>query len=341
MSEKRTEIGQLGEFGLIKHLTDKIKLSNKESVLGVGDDAAILKFDEEVVVSTDLLIEGIHFDLSYTPLTHLGYKAIAVNVSDIAAMNAFPTQVLVSIAVSNRVSVEALDELYKGIEAACENYKVDLVGGDTTSSPSGLVISVTAIGQNKKENLVKRSTAKVGDLVYVSGDLGGAFVGLQLLEREKEIYLANKEIQPDLEEKTHIVQKQLKPEARVDIIHMLKDHGIIPTSMIDVSDGLASEITHIAKESNVGVDLFDEYFPIEEETYNTALEFNFDPSVCALNGGEDYELLMTIDPADRKKVDKIHDLTQIGEIVEKDKGLYLVTKSETRVQIKAQGWVHF
>ena len=340
-NQKRTEIGQYGEFGLIDHLTKNFPLTNKESLLGIGDDAAIIKYDEEQVISTDLLIEGVHFDLSYTPLKHLGYKCVAVNASDVAAMNAYPKQILVSIAVSNRMSVEALEEFYAGIKTACENYNIDLIGGDTTSSLSGMNISVTVIGSNKKEKLVKRSTAQIGDLVYVSGDLGGAYLGLQLLEREKEVFLANEEIQPDLEDNKYVVTRQLKPEARVDIVHTLEEAQIVPTSMMDISDGLASELTHISKKSGVGIEVYDEYLPLEEETYNTAIDFNHDPSVCALNGGEDYELLMTFDPSNRKMLDKIPQLTQIGEIVSAEKGLKLVTKSGNKIDIKAQGWVHF
>lgn len=341
MAEKRTEIGQLGEFGLINHLTKSFSVQNKETILGVGDDAAIASFQEQVLISTDLLVEGIHFDLSYTPLKHLGYKSVAVNVSDIAAMNGTPTQILVSLALSNRISVEALEELYEGIQLACDNYKVDLIGGDTTSSLSGLVISVTVLGKAKPENIVKRTGAKVGDLVYVTGDLGAAFVGLQLLEREKEVYLSNAEIQPELENKNYIIQRLLKPEARTDVIYVMADFGLKPTSMMDISDGLASELMHMSKNSGVGFEIYDEYLPIDEQTYHSALEFNLDPTVCALNGGEDYELLMTFDAQDRKKLDQIPDLTQIGEVVAADKGLILVTKGGNRLPIKAQGWVHF
>ncbi len=341
MAEKRTEIGQLGEFGLINHLTKSFTTQNKETILGVGDDAAIASFQDQVLISTDLLVEGIHFDLSYTPLKHLGYKSVAVNVSDIAAMNGTPTQILVSLALSNRISVEALEELYEGIQLACENYKVDLIGGDTTSSLSGLVISVTVLGKAKPENIVKRTGAKVGDLVYVTGDLGAAFVGLQLLEREKEVYLSNAEIQPELENKNYIIQRLLKPEARTDVIYVMADFGLKPTSMMDISDGLASELMHMSKNSGVGFEIYDEYLPIDEQTYHSALEFNLDPTVCALNGGEDYELLMTFDAQDRKKLDQIPDLTQIGEVVSADKGLILVTKGGNRLPIKAQGWVHF
>ena len=342
MSEnKRTEISSYGEFGLIDHLTKTIKLKNKESIYGVGDDAAILNFEDETVVSTDLLMEGVHFDLAYTPLKHLGYKAVAVNVSDIAAMNAIPKQILVSLAISNRVSVEALEELYEGINLACENYNVDLVGGDTTSSLSGIAISVTVIGVADNNKLVKRNSAKEGDLIYVSGDLGGAYLGLQLLEREKEVFLSDGEIVPDLKGKDYVVKRQLKPEARMDVIYGLRELGIIPTSMIDISDGLASELTHISRQSDVGVDIFDQYLPVDNETYETAMEFNLDPSVCALNGGEDYELLLTVDPSNRKKMDKLTELTQIGEVKAASNGLKLVTKNNNRIDIKAQGWVHF
>ena len=341
MSVKRTEIGQLGEFGLIDHLTKTVEIFNNETVLGIGDDAAICKFEDNVLISTDLLVEGIHFDLSYTPLKHLGYKSIAVNVSDIAAMNGTPTQVLVSLALSNRISVEALEELYEGINSACKNYKVDLIGGDTTSSRSGLIISVTVLGKGKQDKTTLRSGAKVGDLVYVSGDLGAAFVGLQLLEREKEVYLSNEEIQPELDNKNYIVQRLLKPEARTDVIYVMQDLDLVPTSMMDVSDGLGSELTHLSKQSKVGFEIYDEFLPIDEQTYNTALDFNMDPSVCALNGGEDYELLMTFNPEDRKKLDQIPDLTQIGQVVNEENGLILVTKGGNRVPIKAQGWVDF
>jgi len=337
----RTEIGQYGEFGLIDHLTKEFQLNNKESVLGIGDDAAIINYELGQVISTDLLIEGVHFDLSYTPLKHLGYKCVAVNASDIAAMNAYPKQILVSVAVSNRISVEALEEFYAGIKLACKNYKIDLIGGDTTSSLSGMNISITVIGTNYKDKLVQRSTAKEGDLVYVSGDLGAAYMGLQLLEREKQVFMSNDQIQPDLGEKDHVIGKLLRPEARLDVVYALEEAGIVPTSMMDISDGLASEVTHISKKSGVGVEIYDQYLPIEEETYNTALDFNLDPAVCALNGGEDYELLMTFDPKDRKALDKLTELTQVGEIVSEDKGLKLVTKAGNRHDIKAQGWVHF
>jgi thiamine-monophosphate kinase len=341
MAEKRTEIGQLGEFGLIDHLTKNIELVQENTLLGVGDDAAILKFNQDCVISTDLLVEGIHFDLSYTPLKHLGYKAIAVNVSDIAAMYATPKQVLVSLAVSNRFSVEALDEIYLGIQLACKNYAVDLVGGDTTSSTAGLVISVTCLGDVENKTAVKRSGAKIGDLVYVSGDLGAAFMGLQLLEREKEVLKGADGLQPELDDKQYLLRRLLRPEARTDVIYQLKEHLLRPTSMMDVSDGLASELNHIARNSKVGFEIYDEYLPIDEQTYHTALEFNLDPTVCALNGGEDYELLMTFDPSDRKKLDRIPELTQIGEVVEASKGITLITKSSQRVPIRAQGWVHF
>lgn len=340
-SEKRTEIGQYGEFGLIDHLTKTFPLKNSESVLGIGDDAAIVKYDDEQVISTDLLIEGVHFDLTYTPLMHLGYKCVAVNASDVAAMNAYPKQILVSVAVSNRMSVEALEEFYAGIKQACDNYNIDLIGGDTTSSISGFNISITVLGSNKKERIVKRSTAQIGDMVYVSGDLGGAYLGLQLLEREKEVFMANNEIQPDLEDNKYVVTRQLKPEARIDIVHTLEEANLIPTSMMDISDGLASEITHISKKSGVGIEIYDEFLPLEEETYNTAIDLNHDPSVCALNGGEDYELLMTFAPENRKALDKIPELTNIGEVVSSEKGLQLVTKAGNKIEIKAQGWVHF
>jgi thiamine-monophosphate kinase len=341
MEQKRTEIGTLGEFGLINRLTSSFQLVNQESILGIGDDCAVLDFQDQILVSTDLLVEGVHFDMAYTPLKHLGYKAIAVNVSDIAAMYGQATQVLVSLAVSNRFSVEALEEFYEGVQAACKNYGVDLVGGDTSSSKSGLVINVTVLGKANKNHIVKRSGAKVGDLVYVSGDLGGALMGLHLLEREKEVYLSNNEIQPDLEEKNYIVERLLKPEARTDVVFALQDAELVPTSMMDISDGLASELHHIAKNSGVGFEIYDEYLPIDQQTYDTALEFNLDPSVCALNGGEDYELVMTFNPQDRKKLDQIPELIQIGEVVDSSKGLTLITKSAQRIPLTAQAWVHF
>jgi len=291
----RTEIEQLGEFGLIDHLTKNFEIKNKSSLKGIGDDAAVIDFEgKKALFSTDLLLEGIHFDLAYTPLKHLGYKAIQVNLSDIYAMNGTATQVTVSIGISSKFPLEAVEELYQGISVACEKYNVDLVGGDTTASKQGLVISVSSIGYADEKDICYRNGANEGDLICVSGDLGGAYIGLQLLEREKNIFLENPNIQPDLEGKDYIVERQLKPESRKDIVEGLKTMKIKPTSMIDISDGLASEILHICKQSNKGCNLYEEKIPIDPMTYDTARDFGIDPTVCALNGGEDYELLFTI-----------------------------------------------
>lgn len=339
---KRTDLKELGEFGLIDHLKGMVNIYNDSTVVGIGDDAAVLdKSDMQTVVSTDMLVEGVHFDLSYVPLKHLGYKTIAVNVSDIAAMNAIPEQVTVSIAISNRFSKEAVDALYEGINAACENFKVDLVGGDTTSSRSGLVISVTAIGKAKKEDIVYRNGAKKGDILCVTGDLGGAYMGLQLLEREKKVFMENPETQPDLEGKDYIVRRQLKPEARTDMVHEFKELGIVPTSMIDISDGLASEIFHICKQSGIGAAVYEDKLPIDEETLQTAMDFHIPSSTIMLNGGEDYELLFTIKQEDHSKLRNNPNITMIGYIHEKEEGIKLVTKGGQVVDIKAQGWVHF
>lgn len=338
----RTELREIGEFGIINHLTKNIVFKNEQSVKGVGDDAAVLDFKQkQVVVTTDMLVEGVHFDLMYVPLKHLGYKAVSVNVSDIYAMNADPKQITVSIAISNRFSVESLEELYEGIYLACDKFKVDLVGGDTTSSTSGLIISITAIGEVEKEKAVYRSTAKESDLIVVSGDLGGAYVGLQLLEREKEVYLANPKIQPDLEGNDYILERQLKPEARQDIIQLLKDLEVTPTSMIDVSDGLSSEIIHLCTQSEVGCNLYEEKIPIDPTTINMAREFNLDPTVCALNGGEDYELLFTIDLSDYDKIKGNPNLTVIGHMSDKNTGFNLIARNGAQYPITAQGWNAF
>ncbi|HEX8548691.1 MAG TPA: thiamine-phosphate kinase [Cytophagaceae bacterium] len=340
---KRTELSTLGEFGLINRIKGNFTLNNKESVKGIGDDTAVLEYSdsEYVLLSTDMLAESVHFDLSYVPLRHLGYKAVAVNVSDIAAMNGIPKQIVVSLALSNKFSVEALDELYLGIEAACKNYKIDLVGGDTTSSRSGLIINIAVTGTVKKEEITYRSTANVGDLICVTGDLGGAFTGLQILEREKQVYLTNPDMQPDLEGKDYIVQKQLRPEARMDIVHEFKELKLIPTSMIDVSDGLASELLHICKQSVKGAVIYDDKLPIDNLAYETATEFNLDPITCILNGGEDYELLFTIKQEDFEKIKNHADISVIGHIVDKAKGVNLMTKSGNAYPVTAQGWVHF
>ncbi len=342
MSEKRTEISDLGEFGLIDRLNEKVNIKNPSSIKGIGDDAAVIEAGDHVkVVSTDLLIEGVHFDLSYAPLPHLGFKAVAVNVSDIAAMNAIPKQITVSIALSNRFSLEAVEALYEGIYAACDHYGVDLVGGDTTASRSGLVISITAIGEAKKEQISYRSGAKENDILCVTGDLGAALVGLQILEREKQVFIANPDMKPDLEKYTVITGRQLRPDARMDIIHEFAELGVVPTSMMDISDGLASEIFHICKASGVGATIYEDKLPIDKQTFDTAVELNLDPITCVLNGGEDYELLFTIGQKDFAKLEKHPDIHFIGHITKPEDGKYLVTKSGTAVQIKAQGWKHF
>lgn len=341
-NEERTNIEQLGEFGLIDHLTKQIKLKQKGTIKGIGDDAAVLDFSgKKVLVSSDMLLEGIHFDLAYTPLKHLGYKAIQVNLSDIYAMNGMATQVTVSIGISSKFPLEAVEELYEGIYLACEKYNIDLVGGDTTSSRQGLVISVTSLGYADEKDVVYRNTAEEGDLICVSGDLGGAYTGLQLLEREKLVYIENPNIQPDLEGKDYIIERQLKPEARKDIIELLKDIKVKPTSMIDISDGLASEILHICKQSNKGCNLYEDKIPLDPMTYETAREFNLDPTVCALSGGEDYELLFTVKQADYEKIKLLMDISIIGHITEASAGCNLVTRSGVIHALKAQGWNAF
>ncbi len=335
----RTELSSLGEFGLIKHLTQFIKIKNKSTIKGVGDDAAVINYKgKQTVVSTDMLVEGVHFDLIYVPLKHLGYKSVAVNVSDICAMNATAKQITVSIAMSNRFSLEAIEELYQGIYLACNEFKVDLVGGDTTTSPAGLVISVTAIGEAEPEELVYRDGAKEGDLLCVTGDLGGAYIGLQLLEREKKIFLESPGVTPDLEGNDYLLERQLKPEARNDIKPLLKALEVNPTSMIDISDGLASEILHICTESKVGCNLYEEKIPIDPLTYKVAREFNLDPTVCTLSGGEDYELLFTIDQADFPKVKANPNITVIGHMTHSKEGINLITKGGSQTPLKAQGW---
>jgi thiamine-monophosphate kinase len=341
-SNKRTELSEIGEFGLIDVIKNGVKKYHDSTLEGIGDDCAVLDTGNELtVVTSDMLIEGVHFDLSYTPLKHLGYKSVAVNISDIAAMNAIPKEITVNVAFSNRFSVEAVEELYQGINAACENYKVDLVGGDTTTSLTGLVISITAIGRVSKEQVVYRKTAQTNDLVCVTGDLGGALLGLQTLEREKQEFLANPEMQPQLDDKDYIVHRILKPEARMDVIHQFKDLDLLPKAMIDISDGLASELMHICKSSGVGVRIYEDKLPIDKTTYDTALEFGLDPTTCVLNGGEDYELLFTIDQKDFSKVKNHPDITVIGHIVEQKEGLILITKQENIIPITAQGWKHF
>lgn len=343
MSEKTTDISDLGEFGLIDQLTKNFELKNENSLVGVGDDAAVIQVSEDTVqlISTDMLVEGIHFNLMYMPLKHLGYKAVAVNVSDICAMNGMAQQITVSLAVSSRFPIEALEELYEGIHLACTNYGVDLVGGDTTSSTSGLVINVTVLGTAKKEDVVYRSGAKEYDLLVVTGDLGAAYMGLQVLEREKEVFKANPSIQPDLDGHDYIIERQLKPEARKDIIGYLKELEVKPTAMIDISDGLASEILHLCKASKVGCHVYDEKVPIDAKTSMTAIDFNLDPNTCALNGGEDYELLFTIDQKDFDKIKGNPHMTVIGHITNENDGIYYVDKNGSAITLKAQGWKHF
>ena len=334
-----TELSELGEFGLIKHLTQYVELNQSSTIKGIGDDAAVINNGNlETIITTDMLIEGVHFDLTYVPLKHLGYKSVIVNLSDIYAMNAEPRQIVVSIAISNRFKLGALEELYQGMLLACKKHNVDLVGGDTTSSISGLVINITAIGAAKKENIVYRNGAKEGNLLCVSGDLGGAYMGLQILEREKAVFKENPNLQPDLEGKDYILERQLKPEARQDIINLFKKINVQPTSMIDVSDGLSSETLHICSQSKVGIDLYEEKIPIDPLTFNTALEFNLDPTLCALSGGEDYELLFTIDINDYEKVKNIREFTVIGHITNESKGYNMIAKAGTVHELKAQGW---
>ncbi|XOV93726.1 MAG: thiamine-phosphate kinase [Bacteroidota bacterium] len=340
--EKRTEIQELGEFGLIDRLAAEVKLYHPETLKGIGDDAAVLNIGNELLItSSDLLTEGIHFDLSYVPLQHLGYKAIAVNVSDMAAMNGKPRQVIVNLGLSNRFSVEAVEAIYAGINAACKDYQVDLAGGDTTASSSGLVLSITALGTVDKKDIVYRSGAKENDILCVTGDLGGAYIGLQILEREKQEFLVNPEMQPQLDKYEYVVGRQLKPRARMDIIHELKDLGLTPTSMIDLSDGLASDSFHLCKQSGLGIVIYEDKIPIDKQTYETAAEFGMDPNTCALNGGEDYELLFTIAPSEFDKIKNHPDIHTIGYMQRKENGKAFVTRNGNTVELKAQGWKHF
>ncbi len=337
----RTEISTLGEFGLIEHLTRNNETRNATTLLSVGDDAAVVDhFGKQTVITTDLLVEGVHFDLTYTPLKHLGYKSVVVNLSDIYAMNATPTQVVISLGISNRFSVEALDEFYEGIYAACQEYNVDLVGGDTTSSQKGMIISVTALGEVAPDKFVKRSTAQKGDLLCVSGNLGGAYIGLLFLEREKKIYLENPQIQPDLEGESYVIGRLLKPEARKDIIAFFEDKGITPTAMMDISDGLSSEVLHICKQSNLGCILYEEKIPVAEESRLAAYKFEIDPTACALSGGEDYELVFTISQSDYDKIKDIDAISIVGYMTEPEKGAHIITKGGTQHPLTAQGWNH-
>lgn len=341
-NKERTDIAELGEFGLIKHLTETFKVKHESSIKGIGDDAAVLNFEnKEVLISTDLLLEGIHFDLAYVALIHLGYKAVQVNLSDIYAMNGIATQITVSIGLSSKFPLEAVEEIYKGIQLACDRFNIDLIGGDTSTSKQGLVISVTSIGYAEKGTVCYRDGAQEGDLLCVSGDLGGAYVGLQILEREKQIFLENPKIQPDLEGKDYIIERQLKPEGRRDIVDLLAQMDIVPTAMIDVSDGLASEVLHICQQSEKGVTLYEEKIPIDPMTYETARELGLDPTVCALNGGEDYELLFTIKQADYEKLKHDVDISIIGHITEKNEGCKMISKSNVVHELKAQGWNAF
>jgi len=342
MEQKRTEISQLGEFGLIERIKNNFQIQNSSSSTGIGDDAAIIDIGKEnLLVSTDMLIEGPHFDLSYVPLQHLGYKAVAVNVSDIAAMNGKAEQIVISLGLSNRFSLEAVDALYEGIKSACKNYNVDLVGGDTTSSPAGLVISITVIGRAQKEKTILRGGAKANDIICVTGDLGAAFLGLQVLEREKEVFQSNPEMQPDLEKYEYLVGRQLKPEARMDIIYDLEEKNVVPTSMIDISDGLASELLHLGKNSNVGIKIFEDKIPVDTTAYETAIEFKIDPITAALNGGEDYELLFSINPSDFEKLKNHPDIHFIGHMHDNVNQNVMISKQGTVVPLQAQGWRHF
>jgi len=340
--QERTEISSLGEFGLIDHLTKNNEIRQAGTLLAVGDDAAVIdSFGRQIVISTDMLLEGIHFDLMYTPLKHLGYKAVAVNVSDICAMMAAPTQITLSIGFSNRFSVEALDEFYEGVYAACQHYGIDLVGGDTVTSRKGFVISVTALGEVGPGKFVTRSGAQKNDLICVSGFLGGAYLGLQILEREKKIFLENPGVQPDLEGKSHIVGRILKPEARVDIVSWLEENEILPTSMIDISDGLSSELLHLCRQSNTGCLLYEDKIPVHEEARQTAFEFQIDPTACALSGGEDYELLFTIPQSDYEKIARNEQISVIGYMTGAGEACELETRQGNRHRLIAQGWNAF
>jgi len=340
--ENRTEISEIGEFGLIEHLTKNFEIQNVSTIVGVGDDAAVIDhFGKQTVITTDLLLDGVHFDLMYTPLKHLGYKSIVVNLSDIYAMNAQPTQVTVSIGVSNRFSVEALNELYEGIYAACEKYGVDLIGGDTSTSKKGMVISVTAIGEVAPDKFVKRSTAQKGDLICVSGDLGGAFLGLTLMEREKKIFLENPKIQPNLEGEDYIVGRLLKPEARRDIIAYFEKNNIMPTAMMDISDGLSSEVLHLCKQSNLGCRLYEDKLPIHERSRAAAFKFGLDPTVCALNGGEDYELVFTLKQEDYEAITINDDIAVVGYMTDPEDGKKMISRGGNLYNITAQGWNAF
>ena len=336
---QKTSLAELGEFGLIKHITKYFKVANASTVKAIGADAAVLDASEkQTLVSTDLLIEGVHFDLSYMPLKHLGYKAVMVNLSDVFAMNGTAAQITVSIAVSNRFPLEAIEELYAGIQLACETYKVDLIGGDTTSSNKGILISVTAIGKANKEEVVYRDGAKETDLIVVTGDLGAAYLGLQVLEREKQVFKVDPKNQPDLDNYTYLIERQLKPEARKDIVGLLKELDVKPTSMIDISDGLSSELFHICTQSKVGCKVYEEKLPLDPQVISACEEFELDSTMVALSGGEDYELLFTIPIADFDKIKGNPNFSIIGHVTSENQGLNLVTRANQEIELKAQGW---
>ncbi|WP_396178084.1 thiamine-phosphate kinase [Flavobacterium sp.] len=338
-NQQRTSLGQLGEFGLIEHLTQNFQITQTSTLKGIGDDAAVLDFkDKKVVVSTDLLIEGVHFDLAYMPLKHLGYKAVVVNLSDICAMNAKPTQITVSVAVSNRFPLEAMEELFEGITLAANQYKVDVIGGDTTSSQKGLIISITAIGEANAEDIVYRNGAGETDLLVVTGDVGSAYMGLQVLEREKQVFLVNPNSQPDLDLYAYLVERQLKPEARTDVRTLFHALELKPTSMIDISDGLSSEIIHLCKSSKVGCNLYEEKLPIDPQLISVCEEFNIDSTTVAINGGEDYELLFTIKMEDFDKIKANPHFTIIGHMTQESEGIHLITRANTKIELRARGW---
>ena len=334
----KTDISQLGEFGLIEHLTKQFEIKQTSTIKGIGDDAAVIEIKDQLVVTTDLLVEGVHFDLSYMPLKHLGYKAVVVNLSDVYAMNAQPTQITISMAVSNRFPVEALEELYDGIALAAKMYNVDVIGGDTTSSSSGMLLSIIALGHAKKDDIVYRDGASENDLLVVSGDLGAAYLGLQVLEREKQVFKVNPNSQPDLDGYSYLIERQLKPEARKDIISLLKDLEVKPTSMIDISDGLSSEILHLCKSSKVGCNLYEDKIPLDPQVISTCEEFNLDSTTIALNGGEEYELLFTIKSEDFLKVKANPHLSIIGHITNENEGIHLITRADTKIPLVARGW---
>jgi len=336
--KKLTPVSELGEFGLINHIKKQVTLQNKSSELGIGDDAAIIKNEGHTVLTTDLLVEGVHFDLMYSPLKHIGYKAVVVNLSDVYAMNLHPEQITFSMALSSKYTVEAIDELYDGILTACRYYGVDLIGGDTTSSLKGMVISVTALGYGDISRITRRDTASVGDYICVSGDLGAAYLGLQILEREKQVYLENPNILPALDEHQYLIQRQLKPEARKDVINTLEKLEVLPTAMIDISDGLSSDLLHICKASGVGCNIYEEDIPVHDDAVKQALEFNMSPITCALNGGEDYELLFTVGKDDFHKIDGIPGLKVIGEIASEENGCKFEARGGERFDLIAQGW---